>query len=262
MPAAASTPAAAAPPPRPPQPTVPRRGGAGAAAARCRRRVDRGAPPPGRGGRVTFARRASAVGAVAAVVALTLGGVQHPRPSLNPTPPTAPPRRPRLFLDTYVDAGRVVRTDQGGDTVSEGQAYGLLLAVGRRRPVALRQHLGVDDHPLAARRRPAGVAMEGRRGRRRAARLGRRPRRGARPGARGRRLRSRRPPRSGRGPGCGRPRRDDDPRPRSAASCSRGRGDGIPPAYKPSYASPAAFDVLSRASGDSGGKNWPRVAQR
>ncbi|KAA9085322.1 class F sortase [Microbacterium radiodurans] len=33
------------------------------------------------------------------------------------------------FLDTYVDEGRVVRTDQGGDTVSEGQAYGLLLAV-------------------------------------------------------------------------------------------------------------------------------------
>ncbi|QLD11808.1 class F sortase [Microbacterium oleivorans] len=33
------------------------------------------------------------------------------------------------FLDTYVDGGRVVRTDQGGDTVSEGQAYGLLLAV-------------------------------------------------------------------------------------------------------------------------------------
>ncbi len=33
------------------------------------------------------------------------------------------------FLDTYVDAdGRVVRHDQGGDTVSEGQAYGLLLA--------------------------------------------------------------------------------------------------------------------------------------
>jgi endoglucanase len=35
------------------------------------------------------------------------------------------------FLDTYVDGdGRVVRTDQGGDTVSEGQAYGMLVAVG------------------------------------------------------------------------------------------------------------------------------------
>ncbi|MDP8928017.1 MAG: glycosyl hydrolase family 8 [Actinomycetota bacterium] len=34
------------------------------------------------------------------------------------------------FLDTYVDPdGRVVRRDQGGDTVSEGQAYALLAAV-------------------------------------------------------------------------------------------------------------------------------------
>jgi endo-1,4-beta-D-glucanase Y len=35
----------------------------------------------------------------------------------------------RSFLNRYVDAdGRVVRHDQGGDTVSEGQAYALLLA--------------------------------------------------------------------------------------------------------------------------------------
>ena len=37
---------------------------------------------------------------------------------------------PSGFLDRYVqDDGRVVRDDQGGDTVSEGQAYALLLAV-------------------------------------------------------------------------------------------------------------------------------------
>jgi endoglucanase len=37
------------------------------------------------------------------------------------------------FLDRYVqDDGRVVRTDQGGDTVSEGQAYAMLLAVADR----------------------------------------------------------------------------------------------------------------------------------
>ncbi len=36
----------------------------------------------------------------------------------------------RQFLDRYVDDdGRVVRRDQGGDTVSEGQAYGMLVAV-------------------------------------------------------------------------------------------------------------------------------------
>jgi endo-1,4-beta-D-glucanase Y len=35
----------------------------------------------------------------------------------------------RAFLSTYVDSdGRVVRRDQGNDTVSEGQAYALLLA--------------------------------------------------------------------------------------------------------------------------------------
>lgn len=44
------------------------------------------------------------------------------------------------FLDRYVDGeGRVVRHDQGGDTVSEGQAYALLLAaaLGDRRRFAL-----------------------------------------------------------------------------------------------------------------------------
>jgi endoglucanase len=47
---------------------------------------------------------------------------------------TPPPREElaavKHFLDTYVGSdGRVVRHDQGGDTVSEGQAYGMLLAV-------------------------------------------------------------------------------------------------------------------------------------
>lgn len=37
----------------------------------------------------------------------------------------------RVFLTRYVDDdGRVVRRDQGGDTVSEGQAYAMLVAVG------------------------------------------------------------------------------------------------------------------------------------
>jgi endoglucanase len=35
----------------------------------------------------------------------------------------------RAFLDTYTaDGGRIQRTDQGGDTVGEGQAYGMLAA--------------------------------------------------------------------------------------------------------------------------------------
>ena len=33
------------------------------------------------------------------------------------------------FLDDYVETdGRVVRRDEGGDVVSEGQAYGMLIA--------------------------------------------------------------------------------------------------------------------------------------
>lgn len=44
--------------------------------------------------------------------------------------PAAPPAAAVRFLHRYVDPdGRVVRRDQGGDTVSEGQAYAMLLAV-------------------------------------------------------------------------------------------------------------------------------------
>jgi endo-1,4-beta-D-glucanase Y len=58
--------------------------------------------------------RLALVLAVAVLVLAGCGG-GHPRES---------------FLDRYVqDDGRVVRTDQGGDTVSEGQAYAMLLSV-------------------------------------------------------------------------------------------------------------------------------------
>jgi endoglucanase len=61
------------------------------------------------------------------------------------------------FLDTYVQPdGRVVRRDQGGDTVSEGQAYAMLVAAGvgdeaRLRAVWTwtRDHLQRPDHLLA-----------------------------------------------------------------------------------------------------------------
>ncbi len=68
-----------------------------------------------------------------------------------------PPRESALdaadYLDTYVEGdGRVVRLDQGGDTVSEGQAYGMLIAVladDRDRFDAIwqwtREHLERDD---------------------------------------------------------------------------------------------------------------------
>ncbi|HEX8976661.1 MAG TPA: glycosyl hydrolase family 8, partial [Solirubrobacteraceae bacterium] len=47
--------------------------------------------------------------------------------------PAAAPQEARAagqrFLERYVQSGRVVRLDQGGDTVSEGQAYALLVSV-------------------------------------------------------------------------------------------------------------------------------------
>ena len=67
-------------------------------------------------------------------------GAADPSAADPPAPDPAPPGQPRTytsaeagraFLDAYVeDDGRVVRTDQGGDTVSEGQAYAMLVAVG------------------------------------------------------------------------------------------------------------------------------------
>ena len=63
----------------------------------------------------------------------------------------------QAFLDAYVDPdGRVVRRDQGGDTVSEGQAYALLIAVAlgdRERFTAVwtwtRDHLQRPDKLLS-----------------------------------------------------------------------------------------------------------------
>ena len=49
--------------------------------------------------------------------------------SRQPQPHKAGVAAAQHFLDRYVDPdGRVVRIDQGGDTVGEGQAYGMLLA--------------------------------------------------------------------------------------------------------------------------------------
>jgi len=65
---------------------------------------------------------------VALVVGLVAGAAVVLRePPLSDDPAVASAQR---FLRTYVDrGGRVVRHDQGGDTVSEGQAYALRLAV-------------------------------------------------------------------------------------------------------------------------------------
>lgn len=83
---------------------------------------------------------ALAVAMVAASAVLVLE--RTPTPSvvqvLNRTPTSSDPgpadavavASAQHFLTDYTEAdGRVVRRDQGGDTVSEGQAYGMLLAV-------------------------------------------------------------------------------------------------------------------------------------
>jgi endoglucanase len=82
----------------------------------------------------------------------------------DPSPATSYPAIPpavvvdaRDFLDRYVAAdGRVVRLDQGGDTVSEGQSYAMLLAVAvddrqtfERVWAWTRRHLERDDGLLS-----------------------------------------------------------------------------------------------------------------
>jgi endo-1,4-beta-D-glucanase Y len=71
---------------------------------------------------------------VAATVATDVLGLSVlGRGDAGPVPATSPRARAGqaadTFLDRYLSAdGRVVRWDQGGDTVSEGQAYAQLFA--------------------------------------------------------------------------------------------------------------------------------------
>ncbi|OMH33086.1 glycosyl hydrolase family 8 [Tersicoccus sp. Bi-70] len=82
------------------------------------------------------------------VVATTSGGRSTPQAhstdqSPAPTVPATAAGSARAFLDRWVDPdGRVVRRDQGGDTVSEGQAYGLLIALAARDRDAFARILG------------------------------------------------------------------------------------------------------------------------
>ncbi|HEY5822558.1 MAG TPA: glycosyl hydrolase family 8 [Propionibacteriaceae bacterium] len=90
---------------------------------------------------VITAALAVVVAATLAVV-VTQGKAPDSGPPVTSGPATVgtPSEAPReltarqageAFLTGYVDPdGRVVRRDQGGDTVSEGQAYGMLVAVG------------------------------------------------------------------------------------------------------------------------------------
>lgn len=82
------------------------------------------------------------VTAGAALVAVGVSTSDHAPPQARPEatssalPPAATaapdldaPALASAFLDEWVEDGRVIRHDEGGDTVSEGQAYGLFAAV-------------------------------------------------------------------------------------------------------------------------------------
>lgn len=75
------------------------------------------------------ARRGRAVTRL--VAALACAGLAATAVACGAGTAASPPRQPGAarFLASYAQPdGRVVRPDQGGDTVSEGQAYGMLLA--------------------------------------------------------------------------------------------------------------------------------------
>ena len=68
--------------------------------------------------------------AASALVVLPIGHVPDASPSATVGPSLRAVRAADAFLDAYLTAdGRVIRRDQGSDTVSEGQAYAMVLAV-------------------------------------------------------------------------------------------------------------------------------------
>jgi endoglucanase len=79
-------------------------------------------------------------------------------PAHSPAPTAAPRAAAERFLARYVTSdGRVIRHDQGGDIVSEGQAYGMLIAEVAQQPALMRTiwswtaaHLANSDGLIAS----------------------------------------------------------------------------------------------------------------
>jgi endoglucanase len=100
---------------------------------------------------------------VVSLVALGCGG--HPQHDGSVSGAATPAQR---FLADYVTSdGRVLRRDQGGDVVSEGQAYGMLIAELARRPSTVRTiwswasaHLGRSDGLLSSHATASGRILD------------------------------------------------------------------------------------------------------
>ena len=113
------------------------------------------APPAhGRASRGLLAAAVVCAAVSVAAGALLIGGGDGDEAEGTPAEAAA-----QRFLERYVEAdGRVVRHDQGGDTVSEGQAYAMLLAVAAgdedrfvAAAVWAQVHLGRADGLLSSR---------------------------------------------------------------------------------------------------------------
>jgi endoglucanase len=122
----------------------------------------------GRNRALTIGAAALAAIAVSALVAAVAVGFPVPNP-FAPVPGASSSSSPgasgtpgttgqvaQRFLADWVDQGRVVRRDQGGDTVSEGQSYGMLIALGIHDRAAFtsiwdwtKNHLERPDHLFA-----------------------------------------------------------------------------------------------------------------
>ena len=94
--------------------------------------------------------------AVAMSIAVSgCGSSSPPSPSSSPSTTTTSVGGANAFLDRYVTAdGRVLRHDQGGDIVSEGQAYAMLIAEIAGRPRLVRT---IWSWTIAHLRRPDGL---------------------------------------------------------------------------------------------------------
>lgn len=89
---------------------------------------------------------------VAAAVSVSVSSCGGSSPAPGPKSADA-----EAFLDRYVTSdGRVLRRDQGGDIVSEGQAYGMLIAEAANRPSTVRRIWSWTSEHL---RRPDGLLI-------------------------------------------------------------------------------------------------------